>query len=121
MTMTRKQFLRTVVGAGIGAAGIAALASCGVSDGGGTPDASGGTCTTPSAAIGSNHGHVMVVALADVTAGIAKDYDITGTAGHTHTVTVSASNMATLKTGGTVMVQSSSANAHTHAVTVMCA
>ncbi len=121
MTMTRKQFLRTIVGAGIGAAGIAALASCGGDDGGGTPDAPGGSCTTPSTAIGSNHGHVMVVALADVTAGTEKTYDISGSSGHVHMVTVSAANMASLKTGGTVMVQSTSGNAHTHAVTVMCA
>ncbi len=120
MTMTRKQFLRTIVGAGIGVAGVAALASCGGDDGG-TPDAPGGTCTTPSTAISSNHGHVMMVALADVTAGVDKTYDISGTAGHMHSVTVTAANMASLKTGGTVMVTSTTGNGHTHAVTVMCA
>ncbi|CAN5722281.1 hypothetical protein BH11MYX3_BH11MYX3_28370 [soil metagenome] len=122
MTMTRKQFLRTIVGVGIGAAAVAAVAGCGGDDGGGSPDAPGGTCTTPSATIGAPiHGHTMMVALADVTAGVEKSYDITGTAGHTHMVTVTAANMASLKTGGTVMVTSKTGSGHSHAVTVLCA
>jgi hypothetical protein len=64
---------------------------------------------------------VMMVSVADVTAGVEKTYDITGSAPHTHMVTVTAANMASLKTGGTVMVQSTTGGAHTHAVTVMCA
>ncbi len=120
MTMTRKQFLRTLVGAGIGAAGVVAIASCSGSDGGSGPDAAG-TCTTPNTAIGSNHGHVMMVALADVTARAAKSYDIMGTSLHTHTVMVSAADFAKLSTGGTVTLTSSSASSHSHSVTVMCA
>jgi hypothetical protein len=120
MSMSRKQFLRTLVGAGIGVAGVATLAACG-DDGGGTPDAAGGSCTTPTATIGSNHGHTMTVAKAEVTAGVAKSYDITGAGGHTHTVMVSAANFVTLAGGGTVTITSSSGNAHTHDVVVMCA
>jgi hypothetical protein len=120
MSMTRKQFLRTVLGAGIGVAGVATLAACGGDDGG-PADAPAGTCTTPSATIGANHGHTMMVTKAEVTAATAKTYDITGTGGHTHTVMVSAANFASLAVGGTVTITSSSANSHTHDVVVMCA
>lgn len=120
MTMTRKQFLRTIVGAGIGVAGVATLAACG-DDSGGTPDAPAGSCTTPSATIGANHGHTMTVTKAEVTAGVAKSYDITGAGGHAHTVMVSVANFASLAIGGTVTITSSSGNAHTHDVVVMCA
>jgi len=119
MSMTRKQFLRTVVGAGIGVAGVATLAACG--DDGGPADAPAGSCTTPSATIGANHGHTMTVTKAEVTAATAKTYDITGAGGHTHTVTVSVANFASLAVGGTVTITSTTANAHSHDVVVMCA
>lgn len=119
MSMTRKQFLRTIVGAGIGVAGVAALAACG-SDAG-PADAPGGTCTTPGATIGSNHGHTMLVTKAEITAGVAKSYDIAGQAGHPHTVMVSAANFASLAVGGSVTITSSSTNSHAHDVVVMCA
>ncbi|MEO7097325.1 MAG: hypothetical protein ABI175_28950, partial [Polyangiales bacterium] len=94
------------------------LAACG--DDGGPADAPGGSCTTPTATIGSNHGHTLVVTKAEVTAAVAKSYDIMGTATHTHTVMVSAANFVTLAAGGTVTITSSNAG-HTHDVVVMCA
>lgn len=121
MTMTRKQFLRSVVGAGIGAVGVAALAGCGGDDGGGgTPDSPAAACTTPAAAIQGNHGHVITVSLADVNANADKTYDITGTGGHPHMVTVTAAQFTMIKSGQTLMVTSTSGGAHTHAVTFMC-
>ena len=48
-------------------------------------------------------------------------YDITGTATHGHTVTLSAADFTTLMGGGSVTVNSTSDSAHTHAVTVRCA
>ncbi len=119
MSMTRKQFLRTIVGAGIGVAGVATLAACGGDDGG-PADAPGGSCTTPTATIAGNHGHIITVTKAEVTAATAKSYDIMGTATHTHTVMVTAGNFATLAGGGTVTI-TSSASGHTHDVVVMCA
>ena len=118
MSMTRKQFLRTIVGTSIGVAGVATLAACGGDDG--PADAPGGTCTTPSATIGGNHGHTMTVTKAEVTAATAKTYDITGAGVHTHTVTVSAANFASLAVGGTLTITSTTANAHSHDVVVMC-
>lgn len=126
MTMTRKQFLRTMVGAGVGAVGVAALAACGGDDGGGkTIDApAGGSCTTPNTVIATNHAgalHAMTVAIADVNAGVTKAYDIMGASLHTHTVTISAAQFAMLKTGQTLTLTSTEGAVHTHTVTVTCA
>lgn len=120
MTMTRKEFLRTLVGAGVGVAGVAALAGCGGDDGGGTTaDAPPPSCASPAAAIDANHGHVMMVSMADVTAGVAKTYNIMGTSTHDHTVMITAAQFAQLKNGGTLTLTSSN-TLHTHTVTVMC-
>ena len=122
MTMTRKDFLRSIVGAGVGAVGVAALAGCGGDDGGGggTPDSPAAVCTTPAVAISGNHGHVLTVSLADVNAGVDKTYDIMGTSAHTHSVTVTAADFTTIKAGTTRMVVSTTGGGHTHSVTVMC-
>ncbi len=121
MTMTRKDFLRSIVGAGVGAIGVAAIAGCGGDDGGGgSVDAPAVACTTPTSAIGTNHGHTITVSLADVNAAADKTYDITGTSPHAHSVTVTAAQFAQIKGGTTLMITSTSGMAHTHAVTVMC-
>jgi|SRR3954471_11075223 hypothetical protein len=122
MTMTRKDFLRTLVGAGAGAVSVAALAGCGGGDdGGATADAAPLTCASPSSVIGGNHGHVMMVSMADVTAAANKTYNIMGTALHDHTVMVTAAQFAMLKDGTTLSITSSSDGTHSHTVTVMCA
>src|SRR5678810_22211 len=120
MTMTRKEFLRTLVGAGVGAAGVAAIAGCGDDGGGMAADAPPPTCASPAAVIGSNHGHVMMVSMADVTAGAAKTYNIMGTALHDHTVMVTAAQFQMIKGGASLNIQSSSDGTHSHTVTVMC-
>ena len=122
MSMTRKQFLRSILGASVGVAGVAALAACGGDDGGGTatPDGAAATCTTPTNSIAGNHGHTLTVPFADVTAATAKTYDIMGTSVHTHSVILTPAHFATLAGGGTVTVPSSSGGAHTHEVTVQC-
>jgi hypothetical protein len=83
-------------------------------------DAGPAGCTAPGVTIGTNHGHVLVVPPADVTAGVDRTYDIQGSSRHAHSVTISAANFATLAGGGTVMVTSTNGAAHTHAVTVVC-
>ena len=121
MTMTRMEFLRSVVGAGVGAIGVAALAGCGGDDGGGTPDSpAAAVCTTPSAAIQGNHGHTLTVSLADVNAGVDKTYDIMGTSLHGHSVTLTAADFTMIKAGTTRMVVSTSGGGHTHPVNVTC-
>ncbi len=102
--------------------GVAALAGCGGDDGeGGTPDApAAAVCTTPAIAIQGNHGHTLVVSLADVNAGADKTYDITGTSAHAHSVTITAADFTMIKAGTTRMVVSTSGGGHTHPVNVMC-
>ena len=120
MTMTRKQFLRTIVGAGVGAVGVSALVACGDDGGGVAADAPPPTCNQPGTVIAGNHGHVMAVSMADAIAMQAKSYDITGTAGHMHSVMISAAQFTMLKNGATLSLTSTSGNSHTHQVTVVC-
>ena len=120
MTMTRKEFLRTLVGAGVGAAGVAVIAGCG-GDEEKTPDAAVAlTCASPAATIGANHGHTLAVTMADVNAAADKTYSIAGTSPHDHTVTITAAQFAQLKTGTTLNITSGTGGGHTHTVTVMC-
>jgi hypothetical protein len=80
----------------------------------------GGGCASPTPSIGTNHGHSFTVSAADVTAGTERTYDIMGTSLHTHSVTLTPANFATLATGASVMVTTSTGGAHTHMVTVSC-
>jgi hypothetical protein len=122
MSMTRKEFLGTL----LGAAGAACLVGCGGDDGGGGTDSGvSRSCTTngTTVSIASNHGHVLMVSAADVAAGQAKTYDITGTSDHAHMVTVTAANFASLHSNpsGSVQATSTSGGGHTHQVTIVCA
>lgn len=117
--ITRKEFLRSMLGLGAGAAGVAMLASCG-DDGGSAVDAAANVCTNPAVQIGANHSHTLVVPLADVDAGMAKTYDITGGADHAHSVMITATQFTQIKNGQTLNLTSTSGNAHTHNIVVMC-
>lgn len=126
MEMTRKQFMRSVVGAMLGTATVALVAGCG-GDGKSSPadapaaDGPPTVCSVaPTATIAANHGHVLMVTAADVTAAADKTYDIMGSAGHTHSVTVTAAMFAKLHNSMTVMMTSTDGAGHTHGVTVMC-
>jgi hypothetical protein len=120
MKLTRKEFLSTVVTAAAGAAGAALLVACGGSSG---DDDTGGDCLMngTSVQIGGNHGHALAVPKADVMAGVAMMYTMTGTADHTHNVTISAAAFTMLTSNTTVMTVSTTTNNHTHSVTISCA
>jgi hypothetical protein len=118
MSMTRKEFLQSVLGVGVGAA---VLAACG-DDGGSTePTADAGphVCTTPTNMIGSNHGHKLTVTFDDVDGASAKTYDITGTADHSHDLTITAAQFAQIMDGQTLTITTKN-GPHTHRVTVKC-
>ena len=121
MSMTRKEFLGTM----LGAAGALALAGCGGDDGGGSADAAAKSCVMngTTVSIDANHGHVLMVSKADVMAGVDKTYDIMGTAAHTHSVTVTAANFASLASSPnmSIMVTSTVSSAHSHGITILCA
>ncbi|MEP7126938.1 MAG: hypothetical protein ABJE95_38760 [Byssovorax sp.] len=72
------------------------------------------------ARVGQNHGHVFVVSAADVTAGVDRTYDLTGTAGHGHSVTLVAEHWTRLRGGENVRI-SSTREGHQHRLLIKCA
>lgn len=72
------------------------------------------------ATIMSNHGHMLVVSQDDVDAAADKTYDIQGGSAHTHEVTVTAADFATLAGGGSVTLTTTTGAAHMHTITVTC-
>jgi len=72
------------------------------------------------ARMGKNHGHELVVALADVQAGAEKTYDVRGKASHGHRVTVTVEDMKALATGKLLRTRTTTEN-HSHRVTIRCA
>ena len=80
--------------------------------------------TTPSVGCGStfdfNHGHVLTVLRSDLDSTTALSYDIQGTADHTHTVTLTLAQLATLKSGASVTAVSTTTDYHQHVITVSC-
>jgi len=81
----------------------------------------GGSCAAVTSRIDANHGHVLAVPAADIAAGTAQTYGIMGSSGHTHSVTLSATDFASLQSDGMVVVNSTTNSGHVHAVTVTCA
>lgn len=73
------------------------------------------------AKVGTNHGHVFVVSPADVTAGVEKTYDLSGTAGHAHAVTLGADVWKRLKAGEIVRMPSTKEGGHIHRLYVRVA
>jgi hypothetical protein len=86
----------------------------------------GGATTSPTAStppladtagtISSNHGHAAVIMAAQLGAGGSLDLDIRGTSSHTHVVSLSAAEIASVRSGVQVQKESS-ASPHTHLVT----
>jgi hypothetical protein len=71
--------------------------------------------------VGKNHGHVLTVSFEDVKAGAEKTYDLAGTSGHPHTVTLSPDDMKNLLAGQIFRTKSSRDRQHAHRVLVRCA
>lgn len=66
--------------------------------------------------ISSNHGHAATITAAAFRRGDGFELDIRGTAGHSHVVSLSAGELATIRVGGRV-VKETSGTRHTHVVT----
>jgi hypothetical protein len=56
--------------------------------------------------VAKNHGHALVVSPADVKAGVAKTYDLTGSSGHLHEITLTADDFKKLQAGDPVRMPS---------------
>jgi hypothetical protein len=120
-SMTRKQFLQ-------GTAVLAFVPALACDDGGGEGEAegeegesAGGDCSGGAAGtVTSNHGHEAMLAASAITGGAATDLDITGSSPHSHTVSLSADQLASIAAGERVTVTSSSGGGHTHDVTFEC-
>lgn len=112
--MTRKAFCARLMGGSV----VLLVQACG--GGGDSGPAAGpaaGGCTDT---IAANHGHVLVVATADLDSATDKVYDIQGSAVHTHTVTLTVAQLRALKAGTNVTVTSSTTAAHEHSVSILC-
>jgi hypothetical protein len=100
----------------------AALTVCGGGGGTDTVDAPPPSCADNGARsiIPYNHGHILEIPAADIAAGQQRSYDITGGADHSHTVAVTAAEMATLATNAGVQVMSSVGGGHSHTIDLRC-
>jgi hypothetical protein len=126
--MDRRSFSVAMAYAMLGGAAIT-ITGCGSE----TPTSTGGYGSGPVAAatptatpmasgdkvglISANHGHQAVITAAELVAGGGLSLDIRGDADHTHTITLSGTQVVSIGHGGTVTVQSTSTSAHHHDVT----
>jgi hypothetical protein len=111
--ITRKTFL------GLAAGGtVALLQACG---GDSNDHPAPASCGASGVEISNNHGHALVVPVADLSATTDKTYTIVGTSNHDHTVRLTAAQFEVLRTGGSVTVTSSTEFSHGHQVTAGCA
>jgi hypothetical protein len=110
--MKRRQFTVEAAMLLLGGAAIT-ISGCG---GGASPTASSAPLVDKSGAISSNHGHLAVVTGAEQGEGGSLDLDIRGTATHTHTVSLSAADVVSIRNGARVEKESSGTS-HTHTVT----
>ncbi|MEO8807324.1 MAG: hypothetical protein ABI433_14690 [Burkholderiaceae bacterium] len=118
VSMSRKTFCGALAGSTV----ALLFQACG---GGGGDSAAPAPAPAPGATgcsdtIDANHGHVLVIATADLDSATDKVYDIQGGAVHNHSVTLTVAQLRALKAGTTVSVTSSTTLAHEHGVTILC-
>ena len=96
----------------------------GGNDSGTSGDSGGASCnnslTLGDAQIAGNHSHAATIPSADLMGSADKTYSIQGASGHTHSITLTAANFASLRAGNSVSVTSTSSG-HTHVCTIKCA
>ena len=101
--------------------GPARDAGGGGTDAGGGGDAGANLCSGASiaAVIFDNHSpgpHELIIPVADILAGTEKTYVTGGTTSHCHSVTITAANVATLRSGGVVRLESCTGTDHEYAL-----
>jgi hypothetical protein len=70
--------------------------------------------------ISANHGHALIIPVADLDSMVNITYNITGTADHSHTIVLTPAQLQSIKARAAVQVNSSIDIAHFHEVTVNC-
>jgi hypothetical protein len=124
--LTRKMFLAQLANGGW----AVVLAGCG---GGGsdynaapppapspTPAPPGGVSSCSAVQITGNHGHALSIPVADLMSTVAMSYNIQGSADHNHQVTFSPAQLASLQTGASVTVSSTTTLSHSHDLSETC-
>lgn len=126
--MKRKTFLKKTAGALLLAIPAYSLMDCSSSDDGPNPNPNpnpnpSGNCLQngTNSSIGANHGHTLLVSVADINAGTQKTYNIQGSANHQHDITLTTADFNTLSTNTSISKTSTAGDGHTHSVTVSCA
>jgi len=123
MDISRKRFCASMAGATV----TLWLQGCG--GGGGGYD--GGTTTPPASTtcgagvnnITGNHGHTLTILKADLDSTVSKTYNLSAsnTDGHIHSVTFTPAQLASMKTGGTATVTTTTNVGHSHDVSASVA
>ena len=134
---TRRKFIKDLAAAAVATSALSTLAcggdddTAGMMDGGMDGGMNGGepafNCTSGLADITDNHGHVFDMTLTDSMIANPADISVLISAAtqadqHPHTITLTAADITTLSTGGTVTVTSTVDGdfPHDHDVTVTC-
>jgi hypothetical protein len=112
--MTRRKFAAESAWALLGAATVT-LAGCGGGGAAANPAAASAPPTDRVGSISSNHGHTAVIVAAQLVTGGALELDLRGTSAHGHTVSLSATEVASIRAGARVEKESSG-SPHTHTV-----
>ncbi len=120
--MNRRDFVLRLAGGCAAVPLTLKLVACGEDDNNNNSNNNNSnSCSTVSSQIENNHGHTLIVSIADITAGAQKSFDITGSSAHPHEITLTAAHFATLAGGGSVTVDSTTDASHSHEVVVSCA
>jgi hypothetical protein len=114
--VTRREFS---VQAALLMLGGAAITISGCGGGGGSSNPAGPSLGPGDKAgsVSANHGHTAVITAAQLSAGGALNLGIRGSSNHPHSISLSASQVSTIASGGRVSVTSTVDDAHDHTVT----
>ena len=115
-SLTRRQFTLDAALALLAGCVITVSEACGSSST--SPTTSSSSATDINGNISANHGHAVTVTGVQITAGAALvGLSIMGQATHNHTISVSQSELLSLKNRQAVTVNSTTDSGHQHAVT----
>jgi len=110
--MNRRAFLLRIGGTTLAVPAVLVLTACGGGGDGGSPDAPA-SFTVQSG--GQMHSHQITVVCSDLS-GSGVTYTSTVADAHSHTVTLSAGDLATVAGGGTATITTTDLHTHTWAV-----